>query len=152
MAASGLIALGMWALEVGRGAWWYLAWVDTPYPSGRNPWTSGTVRGQKRGGGCCRPREPLPSGRTRPRRAPTASRSTSPKRRLDSEHRTVVCPSPPPHSTPTPFRPAPSFGSSAGRCCLSAGRPSAFPLVQLTTTANANILLIQQAMTAILVS
>lgn len=99
-AASGQIASRTVAPEVeeekeeaGRGAWWCLVWVDIPYPSGRSPWTSGTVRGQKQGGGCCRPSVPPPLGRTRPRRAPTASRSTSQRPRLDSER-------PPPHFPP----------------------------------------------------
>lgn len=95
VAASGLIVEGTGAPEVeevGRGAWWCLAWADIPYPSGRSPWTSGTVRGQKQGGGCCRPSVPPPSGRTRPQRAQTASRSTSQKPKLDSEHKNEVSP------------------------------------------------------------
>lgn len=87
-----IVAAGMVAPEWGQGAWWCLAWVDTPCPWRRSPWTSGTVRGQKRGEGCCRPSGLHPSGRTRPQRAPTASRSTSQKLRLDSEHKDEVSP------------------------------------------------------------
>lgn len=151
----------MWAPEVEgeeegvQGAWWCLVWVDTPYPSGRSPWTSGTVRGQKRGGGCCRPRGPPPSGRTQPQRAPTASRSTSPRPRLDFERKTVGSPCPPPHP-PSPTltshrsRPAPTFGFPAGRSCLSATH--GVSISSLSTSANPNIFLIKHAMTAILVS
>lgn len=92
LAAFGLKVEGMGVPEVGQGAWWYLAWVDIPYRSGRSPWTLGTVRGQKHGGGCCRPSVPPPLGRTRPQRVPTASRSTSQKPKLDSEHMNEVSP------------------------------------------------------------
>lgn len=105
-------------------AWWCREWEGTPYPSGRNRWTLGTVRGWRRGGGCCRPSAPPPSGRTQPRRAPTASRSTSPKPRLDFE-RTLL-----------PYR----VRSSAGCCRFSRERfPSLLPLMK-------------QAMAAIVVS
>lgn len=73
-------------VEAARGRWRCPALVDIPYPSGRSPWTSGTVRGQRQGGGCSRQSVPPLSGRTRPRRALTASRSTSQKPKLDSEH------------------------------------------------------------------
>lgn len=76
--------------EVARGGWWCPASEGTPSPSGRNPWTSETVRGQRREGGCCRPSVLPPSGRIRPQRAPTVSRSTSPKPRHDSEHATSL--------------------------------------------------------------
>lgn len=72
--------------ELDPVGWPCLALADIPYPSGRSPSTSGTVRGQRPGGGCCRQSVPPLSGRTRPRRVPTASRSTSQKRKLDSEH------------------------------------------------------------------
>lgn len=97
VAASGLIISGMWVVEVGQGAWWCLVWVDIPYPSGRSRWTSGTVREQRRGGGCCRPSALPRSGRTQPQRALTASRSTFLKPRLDSESR-LTHPFPPPRS------------------------------------------------------
>lgn len=103
VAVSGLIAQATGvqeAEEVGRGASWCLASVDTPCPSGRSPWISGTVRGQKQGGDCCRPSALPPSGRTRLQRVPTASRSTSQKPKLDSEHNTDVSPAHPP--TPVP--------------------------------------------------
>lgn len=95
VAASGPIVEGKGAPEVeevGRGAWWCPAWVDIPYPSGRSPWTLGTVRGRKQGGDYCRPSVPPPSGRTRPQKAPTALRSTSQKPKPDSEHKTEVSP------------------------------------------------------------
>lgn len=143
MAASGLIASGMEAPEVeevGREAWWCLAWVDIPYPSGRSPWTLGTVRGQKRGGGCCRPSVLPPSGRTRPRRAQTASRSTFPKPRLDSEHKTevspthlLICPHPCKADLHTnlslSLSPVLDLLQVIG--CLSATLPSAFPSFHL---------------------
>lgn len=90
VAASGPTVSQMEAPEVCQGDWWCLVLVDTPYPWGRSPWTSATGRGQKREGGCYRPREPLPSGRTQPQRAQTALRSTSLKPRLDSELKTGV--------------------------------------------------------------
>lgn len=139
MAASGPIASRMGAPgveEVGLGAWWCLAWVDIPYPSGRSPWTSGTVRGQKQGGGCCRPSVLPPSGRTRPQKVQTASRSTSPKPRLDSERKTEVSPThllTYPHPCEADLRtnlslslsPILDFLPAIG--CLTATLPSAFP-------------------------
>lgn len=161
MAAYGPIASGMWGPEVGQGAWWCLVWVDIPYPSGRSPWTSGTVRGQKRGGGCCRPSVLPPSGRTRPRRVPTASRSTFPKPRLDSEQKTEVSPfhlatHPHPcktdlHTNLRPFL-SPVLDPPAGHCYLILYRLLSISISTLTTTPNSVHLLIKQAMTAILVS
>lgn len=141
VAAFGPIAAGMGVLEVeevGWGAWWCLVWVDIPYPSGRSPWTSGTVRGQKQEGGCCKPSVLPPSGRTRPQRVLTASRSTSQKPRLDFEHWGVS--HPPPHllsplwSWPVDQSQSfsgPSFGSSVGHCYLLHTLPSALPLLHL---------------------
>lgn len=134
--------------EVGQGAWWCLASVGTPCPSGRSQWTSGTVRGQKRGGGCCRPGALPPSGRIRQQRAPTVSRSTSPKPRLDSEHRAEVFPS---HLLTHPH-PLQSWPISVClraqfwiRTLLMCYSPLAFPSKSV-------IILIKQAMTAIVVS
>ena len=137
-AASGQIASRMVAPEVeeekeeaGQGAWWCLAWADIPYPSGRSPWTSGTVRGQKQGGGCCRPSVPPPLGRTRPRRAPTASRSTSQRPRLDSERPLPHFPS----LTISVFLWA-RFWIFCGSLLFVLSPPFSISITSLTTTAN----------------
>lgn len=163
VAASGLIVEGTGAPEVeevGRGAWWCLARADIPYPSGRSPWTSGTVRGQKQGGGCCRPSVPPPSGRTRPQRAQTASRSTSQKPKLDSEHKMRCLPLTSSLTftslklTPTPISVFlwAQFWIFWKSLLFILYPPFSISITSPTTTTNSLLLLIKQAMTAILVS
>lgn len=143
---------------MGQGAWWCLVWVDILYPSGRNRWTSGTVRGQRRGGGCCRPSVPPRSGRTRPQRAPTASRSTFLKPRLDSETRTEASPShlfTHPHPRQSDLCTSPFLSPVFGVVCRSllinpVPSSSAFPSVHLPL--NSVLMLIKQATEATLVS